>query len=44
MKKYKIAYPYSKRKRPAHLGAVNFLPLCSVCKKPMKDKCCEDKK
>ncbi len=38
-KKYKIAYPYNKRKRPPHLGPVNFLPLCVVCKKPVpKDR------
>ncbi len=35
MKKYRIAYPYTLRKRPPHLGAVNFLPLCTVCKKPV---------
>ena len=33
--KYKIAYPYNRRKRPHWLGPVNFLPLCVVCSKPV---------
>ena len=42
MKKYKVAYPYSKRKRPKRLGPVNFEPVCRVCKKPINDNpCCE---
>jgi len=35
MKKYRIAYPYTLRKRPDWLGPVNFLPLCTVCRKPV---------
>ena len=41
----KIARPWNKRVRPEWLGDVNFLPVCSVCKKPITDEpCCEDKK
>ena len=44
-KKHHIARRYRNRKRPPHLGAVSFEPVCCVCKKPINDKpCCEEKK
>ena len=47
-KKYKIAYPYNKRKRPLRLGPVSFLPLCASGKKiyDTRKKCerCEEEK
>jgi len=41
-KKYKIADEYKHRKRPAHLGPVDFRWICTICKKRMDhETCCE---
>ena len=45
---YVIAFPHNERKRPAHLGPVNFEPLCSECREVISDRransktCCKD--
>ena len=32
---YRIVFPYSERGRPLGLGEVNFLALCSECRRPI---------